>query len=76
MWRGIVEYVDESQARQHATPALLTRRHRRRLQTVGHLVETRGFALVEHDLIGFVVEEHERLAGHGVTVPPARYRRD
>jgi len=65
MRRGIVEDLHDGYARKHSTPTLLTGRHRRRVESIGQRVQARGLTLVEDHLVGFVVEEHERLEGHG-----------
>lgn len=68
--RRVVQDVGERHAREHPTPALLTRRHRGGLEAVDDPEERRGLLVVKDDLVAFVVEERERLAGHTPNVLP------
>ena len=67
-WRGR-EHVDEGNDGDDPAAAARARRHRGRVEVVGHREERGGFVGVEQHLLALVVEEGERRRGHTGNVP-------
>ena len=71
--RSSIEQIDERHAREHARPAIGTRRYRRSLEAAGEGQQAFGLALVERDLVPVLIHDHEP-CGHVPKVAPASDR--